>query len=154
MFILDNGSSDRTREIAVSCARELGNIFVTDLASFDNDQSKSITAALKYIQSIFFADYMCFLDADEFISATDRSQFLQTLSDVPIGTVSEHFWQTFLPDPEAPFGTATDPVSRLIYRRRNENAEFPKVFLRMGGGFNADLVVSRGAHSIISNDNK
>ena len=148
MFILENGSSDRTREIAVSCARELDGIFVTDLASFDNEQSKNVTAAFKYIQTAFFADHVCFLDADEFIGADDRNQFLRALSDVPVGTCSQHFWQTFLPDPDAPFGPSIDPLSRLTFRRCAENPDTSKVMLRMGGGFVPDLIVRRGLHSI------
>lgn len=150
MIILDNGSSDRTREIAFSCAQELGGVFVADLPSFDYLQSKTMTTALKHIQAAFFADFICFLDADEFIGASDRDQFLQAMSVVPVGTTSVHPWQTFLPDPNAPNGPSTDPLSRLTYRRRTENPQHSKVFLRMGGAFDPDLVVRRGAHSIAS----
>lgn len=150
MIVLDNGSSDRTREIAMSCARELGGIFVTDTPSFANAQSKTATDTFKHVQSAFFADFVCFLDADEFVGAVDRDAMLECLDDVPVGAISEHAWMTYLPDPQAAFGPTIDPVSRMTYRRRQEIPPAHKIFLRMGGGLDPDITILRGAHRAIS----
>lgn len=150
MIVLDNRSSDRTRAIAMCCARELGGIFVTDTPSFANTQSKTITDALKHAQSAFFADFVCFLDADEFVGAADREAMLMGLDDVPVGAISQHQWLTYLPDPQAPFGPTIDPLSRMTYRRRQETPPTHKVFLRMGGGFDPDIEIPRGAHKAVS----
>ena len=65
MIVLDHGSTDRTAEIIENCARELGGIFFTHISRFEYAQSEYMSAALRYVQSTFFADFVCFLDADE-----------------------------------------------------------------------------------------
>ena len=146
MIVLDHGSTDRTAEIIENCARELGGIFFTHIARFDYAQSEYMTAALQYAQSAFFADFVCFLDADEFIPSPDRAAFLQALEVVPVGEASEHEWQTFLPDPAAPPNEGRDWLDDMLFRRAKERPREIKCFIRMGGGTEPDLVVRQGNH--------
>jgi SAM-dependent methyltransferase len=150
MIVMDNGSTDQTRKIIVACARELGGIFLIDTPTFDYAQSDYVTAALHYAQSAFFADYVCFLDADEFIGASNRDQFFAALSGISAGAASTHPWQTFLPDPDAPLDPKIDPVTRMTYRRRAENPQYSKVILRLGGSLIPALTIRRGAHRVSS----
>ena len=150
MIVLDNGSTDQTRAIALACARELDGIFVTDLPRFDYAQAEFMTATMHFAQSTFFADFVCFLDADEFIGAPDRDSFEKSLSIVPVGAASHHAWQTFLPDPDAPKDPNTDPLSHMTYRRKKEMPQYSKGFLRLGGGNDATISVKQGNHSFSS----
>lgn len=150
MIVLDNGSTDKTREIAFNCARELDGIFVTDLPRFDYAQAEFMTAAMNFAQSAFFADFVCFLDADEFIGAPDRASFEKSLEIVPVGAASKHAWQTFLPDPDAPSDAKIDPLSQLTFRRKKELPRYSKAFLRQGGGFDSTITVQQGNHGFSS----
>lgn len=150
MIILDNGSTDQTRAIALACARELDGIFVTDLPRFDYAQAEFMTAAMNFAQSAFFADFVCFLDADEFIGTPDRASFEKSLSIVPVGAASRHAWQTFLPDPDAPIDANADPLSQMMYQRSKELPQYFKGFLRLGGGVNSTVSVQQGNHGFTS----
>ena len=150
MIVLDNASIDQTRQIALECSREMGGIFVVDQPRFAYDQADFMTAALNYCQAAFFADFVCFLDADEFIGAPDRASFEKSLSTVPIGAVSQHAWHTFLPDPDAPFDITSDPLVHMIYRRKQELPQYYKAFIRMGGGANSTVSVRQGNHGFAS----
>lgn len=150
MIVLDNLSTDLTRTIALACARELDGIFVTDLPRFDYAQAEFMTAALHFAQSAFFADFVCFLDADEFIGAPDRAGFEKSLSIVPVGAASHHAWQTFLPDPDVQGDPNADPLARMTYRRKKELPKYSKGFLRMGGGVNSTISVQQGNHGFSS----
>lgn len=139
MIVLDHGSADRTAEIVENCSRELGGIFFTHIARFDYAQSEFMTAALSYAQSTFFADFVCFLDADEFIPSTDRSTFLRDLAVVPVGHASEHEWQTFLPDPAATPNQTRDWLDDMVFRRAAERPREIKGFIRQVGERNRIL---------------
>jgi SAM-dependent methyltransferase len=146
MVVLDHGSTDRTAEIIRDCSRELGGIFFTHVARFDYAQSEIMTAALQHVQAACFADFVCFLDADEFIAAKDRASFLSGLSGVPVGEASEHAWQTFLPDPAAGREADGDWLPTMTLRRREERPAYSKCFIRLGGGTDPDLAVLQGNH--------
>ena len=151
MIVLDHGSTDRTAEIIENCARELGGIFFTHISRFEYAQSEYMSAALRYVQSTFFADFVCFLDADEFISSPDRSAFLKDLSVVPVGHASEHLWQTFLPDPAANGSEPDDWLYYMGFRRIQECPREIKCFIRMAGGNEPELEVRQGNHGFSLN---
>jgi hypothetical protein len=103
-----------------------------------------MTAALHHCQSSFVADFVCFLDADEFIAAKDRASFEASMAIVPVGAASLHSWQTFLPDPMG--GSATDPLANLTYQRIKEQPQYFKSFLRLGGAHDTSIGVVQGNH--------
>lgn len=148
MIVLDNRSADRTRDIVVSCARELGGIIFADLPRFDYAQADVMTLALHHAQAAFFADFVCFLDADEFIGSVDRLTFDRELSSIPFGACSSHPWQTFLHDPEILEVSEKDPLKRMTYRRTKETPLYRKVFLRLGGAVNPYLKMTQGNHAV------
>ena len=69
-IILDNASADDTRRILTELMRELDGVVVTTLSAFGYRQSNLMTKLLQACQTAYFADYVIFLDADEFISCT------------------------------------------------------------------------------------
>ncbi len=146
MIVLDNGSSDRTAEIVADCARELGGIFFAHLPGFGYTQSEFMTSALHHVQSAFFADFICFLDADEFIGAPDRQAFEKALDRVPVGQSTRHAWQTFLPSPAMPLSQHADFLDYMTHRRIHEQPQYFKSFIRLNGGTEPELVVEQGNH--------
>jgi SAM-dependent methyltransferase len=148
MIILDHGSTDDTRRIAVECSRELGGIFVSDLHGFSYAQSEAMTSVMHFAQSAFFADFVCFLDADEFISSPDRESFHRSLTQIPVGTAIQLPWQTFLPDPKLMSNESNDPISYMTLRRTKEGPQYFKSFFRFGGGVNGSVVTRQGNHSL------
>lgn len=147
MILLDNRSADRTREIAMSVARELGNIVVSDLPDRGYNQSRTMTRMLREVQSAVFADFVLFLDADEFISAPDRAALEASLDRLEPGTLGLMPWRTYLPAPE---GTEGDPMQSIQYRRSEEAPQFYKAVLRLGGSVMPDLLVQQGSHSVVN----
>jgi SAM-dependent methyltransferase len=114
-------------------------------ARFDYAQSEYMSAALRYVQSAFFADFVCFLDADEFVSSPDRSAFLADLAVVPVGHASEHVWENYLPDPTPSGGEEEDWLSYMIYCR-DDARPYVKCFIRLAGGTEPNLNVLQGNH--------
>jgi len=146
MILMDNGSTDGTREIAMNCARELGGIFVVDSPDINYAQEDHVTAAVRYVQSAFFADHLVFLDCDEFLTAKSPEAFRAALAAEPPGTVTLHAWRTFLPDP---VGTvSSEPLDAIRFVRRSELPPYKKVIWHLSGGFSASMHVEKGAHGV------
>lgn len=150
MIVLDNGSTDGTRAILTQLSRELGTVFVTDFPDKAFNQSQTMTAALHFAQGAFFADYFCFLDADEFIGAASRASFDSALAGIRVGHCGLMAWQTFLPDPDAVREMPGDPLACMTWRRKVEQPGYSKVVLRMGGKVAPGLVVKQGCHAVLS----
>lgn len=144
MVILDNRSTDRTREIVADCARELGNVVMADRPEFAYHQSLFMTQAMFYVQSACFADFMAFLDADEFLDAPDRAAFDAALKTVPVGQAALLPWRTFLPAAQA--AASGDPLAGMNQRRRRENPVYYKAVMRLGGLVDTELSVDMGNH--------
>ena len=147
MILLDNGSVDRTRSIAAACASELGNIVITDFPAAGYKQGQYLSDALRYAQGAYFADFICFLDADEFLSVGSRTELVTHLSAIPVGSCGNVFWQTFLPDP-GPSDDTPDAFARMTWRRRREGTAYSKSILRLGGRQDPGLAVQQGSHRI------
>lgn len=153
VVVLDNLSGDNTRDIALATARDLGNVIVTDWPDSGYNQSKTMTLLLHEVQTIVCADFVFFLDADEFISA-DSAQALSTrLHDIPIGQVGLMPWQTWAPDPGAD-PALSDPLGRIALRRRKEEPQYHKAVLRAGGASCIGLTVAQGNHVVLGRNKK
>jgi SAM-dependent methyltransferase len=152
MILLDNGSADKTRAIALDTARELGSIFVSDLRRKDYDQSAVFTRALSFVQGAFFADVVMFLDADEFLIAPDPEQFRLALGTVAIGETAILPWRTYLPEPGSDPDDGKDVLQRITWRRKRERPQYGKIALRLGGRTDQQCVVGQGAHEAYSLD--
>lgn len=150
MVILDNRSHDRTRQILEATARDLGNVFVADLPDRGYNQSHTMTQALHFAQGAFFADFVAFLDADEFIASPSRAAFDRALDRIPVGSCAALDWQTYLPDPAGAADGQADCLARMTFRRKTEDPVVSKALLRLGGQVRPDLVVGQGNHSIYS----
>lgn len=148
ILIIDNASSDKTREIIVMCARELGNIIIGDSEIFNYTQSERMTRMLEYCQTAFFADCVLFLDADEFISLQDRASFEMALKGIPKGGVGYLPWRTFVITPGEEDAIARDPPRNFTSHRLVETPQFYKAVLRLDGAWMPRIVVKQGNHDV------
>jgi len=120
IILIDNSSTDDTKKIAMNTARELGNIVVTDFIDPAYNQSATMSQALRYIQSAAFADFIFFLDADEFLQVESRDALWATLSSLSPRTIGLLPWKTFVPNPHLADKSCTDPLDRMTLLRINE----------------------------------
>lgn len=149
MIIMINESGDRTPEIVRLLSRELGGIIYTDAPGLEYAQSERMTAALAYCQTAYFADYILFLDADEFIAADGRETLVDTLNSIPVGGYGKAAWKNFI------YGSSEsrelrDPPRDFDLIRAVENPIYHKAMLRLDGGYWHDLVVPQGNHLVVA----
>lgn len=148
--ILDNGSVDATRRILTDLMREIDGIVVTSCSEFGYSQSERMTKLLRACQTAFFADYVIFLDADEFISSESRADLERALLDIPVGGYGLVPWKTFVLPPSSEYSAANDPPRSMPWRRAEETERFNAI-LRLDGKYWHDLQIAQGNHSISSN---
>jgi hypothetical protein len=150
MVILDNASVDETRRIAMSCARELGNVIVTDNEEFGYAQAERMTRVLNGCQSVFFADYVLLLDADEFMGAPDRAALERALARIPPGGVGHMPWQNAVLTPEEAAAAIPDAPRCMRHHRTAEAHVFSKAVLRLDGAYRPDLFIEQGNHDVVA----
>ncbi len=160
IFVMDNNSSDDTHRIIAQLVRELGNIVLVDKPPAFHGQAIFVSQALRYVQSVCFADKVFFLDADEFLAARTRAELdakttppprraLWPKRGVTLGRIA---WRTFLVDPSSDETLQPDPILRMNWRRKTEvlRPSTSKIFARFGGGFDASLICEHGNHKLRS----
>lgn len=148
LILLDNCSTDATREIAVATARDVGNVIVADQPDRAYNQSAIMSRMLSFAQSAGFADHVLLLDADEFLSASDPDHLSEQLRRIPPGTCGLLPWKTFVPDPLLSDIDFPDPLDRMTRCRKNEVPQFCKAVLRLNGSLDPRIVVAQGNHTI------
>ena len=148
LVVLDNCSTDATRRIAVEVARELGNIVITDIPDRGYNQSEIITRCLQSVQSATFAEFVFFLDADEFIGCADRDALRGCVEAISQGAMGLLPWMTFVPDPALSEAESPDPLDRLTFRRKQEDPQYYKAVVRMAGAVDPMIKVDQGSHLV------
>lgn len=103
-----------------------------------------MTQALHSVQAVCFADFVAFLDADEFIRCPDAATLREKLEPVPVGEAALLPWQTYLPSPEAE--QSGEPLAQVTHRRRAEAPQYYKAIIRLGGLIDRSLTVGQGSH--------
>lgn len=148
ILVLNNGSADASADILAKLVQELPNVIPIDAPTTKNELSRSISHVFRQAQSAFFADFVFFLDADEFIGTAARADFDRAIAAVPVGQGGRIAWRSYVPDPALDEGAIPDPLLRMTYRRRFETARWTttKMFLRLGGTFDAAQASEQGNH--------
>ncbi len=144
--IVDNASVDRTREILTGLAGEFPHLVVGDCGEFAFRQSERVTALLRQLQGIYCADFVLFLDADEFVDVPDRTALEAQLATIPVGGIGLFRWITHVVVDDRP---ATDAPRSMRHRRLSEDPQYEKAVLRIDRDPIVDVVVTQGSHDIV-----
>lgn len=150
ILVLNNGSADQSTPILNNLVRELPNVICIDAPTQKNELARSISHVFRQAQSAFFADFVFFLDADEFIGAPNPAAFDAMISKIKFGRAGRMAWRTFVPDPALDETKIPDPIQRLTHRRIKERTRpsTSKSFVRLGGAFNPAHATEQGNHKM------
>ena len=149
-IVLDNGSVDDTHRILVALMRELDGLVVTVCSAFGYTQAERMSRLLRTVQAAYFADYIIFLDADEFIGCADRPTFEQHLLQIPPGGYGLVRWRNFVLSPSDPDKSHRDPPRSMPFRRSEERPTRDNIVLRLDGRYAHDLIIAQGNHAVQS----
>ena len=149
MVVIDNGSTDGTREILTSLQREGLPLVVFDDPIFGYYQSEKMTHVYRKVAPVFNPELVWFLDADEFIHAPSRAALDAAFAAVPAGHAVLLPWRTQLPDAGIdPARVLADPLAAMPDRRRREEPCYFKVVVRRDPRDDERLVIEQGNHNV------
>ena len=150
MVILDNGSHDQTRNILSKLLQDYSGLVIADDPAFGYNQSERMRRMLALTQTTLFADYVLFLDADEFIDAPSRGELETALLTIPFGGVGLVPWRTFVLPADNTAEAQLDVPRTMKWRRAEERPLFKKAVLRLDSTYQPDLQPSAGNHDVHS----
>jgi hypothetical protein len=149
MAVIDNGSSDGTRQILEKLREEGLPLVLFDDPSFGHFQSEKVTEVYRRVVSIYQPQLVFLLDADEFIRATDRQSLESVLSRLQPGEQGLLPWLTHIPEPRATLEQLlADPLGSAPWRRRQEDPLYYKAVIRRRSEDDLDIVIEQGNHRV------
>lgn len=155
MVVIDNGSSDGTRQILEKLREEGLPLVLFDDPVFGHFQSEKVTEVYRRVVSVFQPQLVFLLDADEFIRAPDRQSLEAVLAQLEPGEQGFLPWMTHIPDPQAtPQQLLSDPLGSSPWRRRQEEPVYHKAVIRRRPQDDLDIVIEQGNHSVRFRDGR
>lgn len=147
MVVIDNRSTDGTREILQALRREGLPLVLLDDPVFGHFQSEKVTQTYRMVAPVFNPELVYLLDADEFIRAPGRPELERWLETLAPGSLGLMPWSTHLPAPEvAQRDVIADPLRCMGRRRVREEPLYCKAVIRRDPAQDMTLVVDQGNH--------
>jgi Glycosyl transferase family 2 len=149
LVVIDNASTDGTREILEALRREGLPLLVYDDPVFGHFQSEKVTHVYRKVAPVFNPELVFLLDADEFIRAPDRATLEAGLRSLAPGSVALLPWQTHMPALDVSADQAMrEPLAAMSLRRRQEQPCYHKAVIRRRAEDDAQLVIEQGNHGV------
>lgn len=120
MVVIENSSTDGSREILLALQREGLPIVIFDDPIFGYFQSEKMSHIYRKTVIEFMPDFIFLLDADEFINVKSRPILESQLSLIKKGSVGRIPWKTYIPSPDNCEENITDILRQIPYRRNKE----------------------------------
>jgi len=139
MIFLDNCSTDRTLEILQSLKDEGIPLSVFQSQSLTFDEVLTNTWMYQISRQVFQADWVIFLDADEFIDTKDKTKLSVHLDGSVLSIPLLHYGQTIKDNAEEPI------VPLRLRWRQSSPTNVYKICIN--GNLGVELTVGAGNHS-------
>jgi len=149
MVVIDNASTDGTREILQALRAEGLPVLIFDDPVFGFFQSEKVSETYRRVVPVFQPELVYLLDADEFIRAPGRQALEQVLANLDPGAVALLPWLTHVPDPALAEGDfRRDPLGGAPRRRAREEPTYPKAVIRRRASDDQRLRIEQGNHGV------
>lgn len=153
MVVIDNASTDGTREILEALRAEGLPLVLLDDPVFGHFQGEKVTQAYRMTAPVFTPDLVYLLDADEFLRAPSREALQDALAALPPGSAALLPWTTHVPDDGVPAADfLADPLRHARRRRREEEPVYYKAVIRRDPADDRRLVIEQGNHAVRRED--
>ena len=138
---------DATRDIVLSCARELGNIILGDDDTQAYVQATRMSRMLEACQVVSSPTSYCFWTAMSSYRRVVERNLLKVLNAIPRGGIGLIPWRTFVVAPDE-VDRRPDPPQTMRWRRQLERPLFWKAAVRLDGFYRRDLMIEQGNHAL------
>ena len=149
LYVIDNDSTDSTREILDRLAREFPALRVGQDPSVGHVQEKILTRAVAELVANADFDYAIPLDADEFVRCDGRAALEAGLDAIPAHESGVIPWITYVPTPGDDASEA-NPLVRIVHRRAAEPRQYYKVVIPYATATLPDFRLTAGNHEVVS----
>lgn len=143
MDVIDNNSTDGTRDILSALQKEGLPITIHDDPVFGYFQAQKTTALFHKVVPTHNPDVVFLLDADEFIIAESRNILETIIPLMPKGYVGMIPWNTYVPCPDITEGGPQD-VLRQITHKREKELSYAKCVISLSSIDTSALLIGQG----------